>query len=492
MQLSKRSAKISSAILSSAIVLSLTACGGSSSTTTKVNPVLPTNTANTLESVFPVHTSVFGVAIRATKETNSVKVLHAANIMAQYLDNDEDGVPDNQAVVDAMVARKATLLMAPTDADIERAMASFEPSGEFQDLYGSEVHVSSSSGEFDASLEEVLHLITHVGYSHVYPEVFGEKIDSAIADAMDIARGGRFEQIPARYPDTAWYTYDDTTCNYSCMVTEYTYWALTSILGAQQSRLEQIGHEWKLNTAEKVRLQDPTVHGILTNPEYALATKLPTGQYSYQSFTLSGTTDQGGVPPTTSGKSGVIGASSKASCEEAGDVEANACFIVDNNKAEMNGVIGGNIEAKVKQLIDEYPDVKTIVLDQVPGSEDDESNLAAALMVYKAKLNTEVLSTSSIASGGVDFFLAGNKRVIAQGAEIGVHSWATEDDNGNVIQGADVPKDDPVHQSYIKFYQDINHPNASEFYFYTLNAATADDIHIMSSAEIEQWQMARE
>ena len=32
---------------------------------------------------------------------------------------------------------------------------------------------------------------------------------------MDIARGGRFLSIPMDYPDTAWYTYDDETCDYA-------------------------------------------------------------------------------------------------------------------------------------------------------------------------------------------------------------------------------------------------------------------------------------
>ena len=50
---------------------------------------------------------------------------------------------------------------------------------------------------------------------------------------MDKARGGQFTEIPNQYPSSAWYTYDDETCDYKCMSTEYIYWALTSILGGQ-------------------------------------------------------------------------------------------------------------------------------------------------------------------------------------------------------------------------------------------------------------------
>ncbi len=98
---------------------------------------------------------------------------------------------------------------------------------------------------------------------------------------MDIARGGYFEKVPDEYPEDAWFTYYDKTCDYNCQITEYTYWALTSILGAQDypGRLDEIQHEWKLNTLEKVSTVDYTVYSILTNPLYKLPTVLPDGNY---------------------------------------------------------------------------------------------------------------------------------------------------------------------------------------------------------------------
>jgi hypothetical protein len=85
--------------------------------------------------------------------------------------------------------------------------------------------------DFDASIEEVLHLITH-GYVNLYPDRFSHR-SSDLTRAMDVARGGQFRSIPRRYPEGAWYTYDDETCEYECMAVEYFYWALTSILGGQ-------------------------------------------------------------------------------------------------------------------------------------------------------------------------------------------------------------------------------------------------------------------
>lgn len=245
---------------------------------------------STLSTVLPLHTEVFGITIRGTKSTSKAAMTHAANVMAQYLDNNEDGAADNQAVVDHMVSQKATLLMTETETAIEAVFNQIPPTRAMQDLYASEVHPNGASiGEFDGALEEILHLITHVGYAGVYPEIFGEVIDSTVADAMDIARGDRFTTIPASYPADAWYTYTDETCEYNCMVTEYIYWALTSILGAQsyEGRLENIQHEWKLNTKEKVQMQDPAIYNILTNGLYSLPTVLPNGSYQYQQFTIT-------------------------------------------------------------------------------------------------------------------------------------------------------------------------------------------------------------
>jgi len=222
---------------------------------------------------------VFGIDIYAAAQVEDAKLLHAANVMAQYLDNDEDGTPDNQAVVDRMVSEKAYLTMWNSENDLTEP-----PSGrQGQDLGNDETNptyvTSGFTGRFDASLEEVLHIITAAGYAKVYPEIFGETTGTQIANAMDMARGGQFTSIPSTYPAGAWYTYDDTTCEYNCMVTEYHYWALTSILGAQQNRLDEIEQEWKLNTREKVENQDAAIFQLMTDSQYNFATVLPDGSY---------------------------------------------------------------------------------------------------------------------------------------------------------------------------------------------------------------------
>lgn len=244
-------------------------------------------------NLFTKHIDVFGVGVYAHADVPDNKVIHTANVMRQYLDNNEDGSADNEgndplpseAVVEAMVARNAAMIMFNDEgsAEEENFFDALPDGIEIQPLYGFESRPEGSGAAgFDATLEEVLHLITHVGYANAYPEVWGETSGSTVAKAMDVARGGHFESVPSGYPAEAWYHYDDTTCEYGCQVTEYVYWALTSILGAQEyaGRPEEIADEWELYNASLVQAQDATIYNLLTDPTYNFPTTLPTGSCS--------------------------------------------------------------------------------------------------------------------------------------------------------------------------------------------------------------------
>jgi len=217
---------------------------------------------------------VFGIPIYAYSNVEDSKLLHTANLMAQYLDNNEDGTVDNLTLLTAMKTNNAALFMWKSESQINLNA---------QDLGADETipfwHTNGHMGEFDAAIEEVWHVITHKGYAKAYPTIFGENVGTLLTSAMDIARGGNFTTIPNPYPESAWYTYDDQTCEYDCMATEYIYWAMTSILGAQKNRLSDITQEWDLNTSALVQKRDSTIYSLLTNPKYMFPTVLPDGTY---------------------------------------------------------------------------------------------------------------------------------------------------------------------------------------------------------------------
>ena len=255
-------------------------------------------------NVFSKYIDVFGVGIYAHADVPDNKVIHTANVMRQYLDNNEDGTPDNQPVVDAMVTKKASMIMF-NDEGSAAEQTFFDSIGdgvEVQPLYGLETHPEGSTpANFDATLEEVLHLITSVGYSAVYPDVWGLSSGSSVANAMDVARGGNFQTVPATYPAGAWYHYDDTTCEYDCQVVEYTYWGLTSILGAQEysGRPEEIANEWELYNRSLMQLRDATLYNLLVDPTYKFATTLPTGSCSASTPVATNTPMPTATPSTS-------------------------------------------------------------------------------------------------------------------------------------------------------------------------------------------------
>ena len=233
-----------------------------------------------LDVVFDKHVDVSGISIVATTSTPESAVIHAANVMAQYLDKNADGAVDDQRVLDALIANNATLVMANDPDELESLDARYDLFDQFgdeaQDLYAIE---TNPAGGFDAALEEIHHLLLNFGWADVHPGILGQDDNSAISAAMDLARGGHFTEIPDSYPAHAWFTYDDWTCDYTCQLTEYTYWAHTSLLGAQVGR-DDVTWEWRLITPEAMRGGDPAGTAILSDPALQLPSVLPDGNYS--------------------------------------------------------------------------------------------------------------------------------------------------------------------------------------------------------------------
>lgn len=253
--------------------------GGVISSGNDPNFTIVANTDDVLSN-FNRKVVVFDVDIYAVVGVTDANLLHAANLLAQYLDNDEDGTVDNQAVMDAMIANKAYLVMWKIESDLDNAFINGRTG---QDLGNDETHPSfvdnGRIGEFDAALEEVWHIVTHAGHETAYPNIFGTQIGSQMSNAMDIARSGQFISIPTTYPSNAWYSYDDQTCDYECQAGEYIYWIMSSMLGAQENRLSEIDNEWKLNTRALIESTDTAAFDLLSDPQYKFPTVLPDGTY---------------------------------------------------------------------------------------------------------------------------------------------------------------------------------------------------------------------
>ncbi|MBT3568085.1 MAG: YHYH protein [Opitutae bacterium] len=245
------------------------------------------------KSVFNKCVEVLGLRVLATSGVSEAKTLHAANMLAEYLDNDEDGNVDQPEVLAALKgssnAQIATMVLFASEQEQESKQSAFETFENSitraQNLFAMEIFENGSNGsDRDATLEEVLHLVTDKGWDEAFPAIWGEKVGSGIALAMDKARGGHFETIPSSYPPSAWYSYYDDTADYGTQITEYVYWATTTYLGAQDwpGRVhDDYTGEWKPYTRTMLESTDPAVVALLTSTNYKFPiSKLPDGNYS--------------------------------------------------------------------------------------------------------------------------------------------------------------------------------------------------------------------
>lgn len=118
----------------------------------------------------------------------------------------------------------------------------------------------------------------------------------------------------------------------------------------------------------------------------------------------------------------------------------------------------------------------------IPGSLDQEATIDAARLIRRFGLNTHIVSTGYVLSGGVDLFLGGVKRTIGAGAGVGVHSWRDVEHASDSIDLAD-----PVHASYVNFYLAMGVPE--RFYWFTLDAAPAERIYFLSPEEFYDYRL---
>ncbi len=166
------------------------------------------------------------------------------------------------------------------------------------------------------------------------------------------------------------------------------------------------------------------------------------------------------------------------------ETDAPLTFVVDGSRAIFRGLIDSSTPQKVTDLINNSPEVKTIVMAYGPGSDDDDANLIASKMIYDAGFATCVPDNGQISSGATDFFMAGVIRRFGSNSFIGVHSWAA-----GAVEGSSLPRTDPEHQKYLDFYTSVGVD--PEFYWFTLQAAAAAGMHNMTAAERITWSIAK-
>lgn len=139
----------------------------------------------------------------------------------------------------------------------------------------------------------------------------------------------------------------------------------------------------------------------------------------------------------------------------------------------------------MRRFLNENPDVKTLVLTMMPGTQDADLNIRIARLIRRRGLNTHLRADSRIASGAVDLFLAGNERTMECGAQIGVHSWSSSLGYAPGEVGWDERQ--RYHETFLR---DMGID--PEFYVFTREAAPPEGIYILTPEDINRFDLLSE
>ena len=245
---------------------------------------------------FDKFVEVFGVYVVGSPRAPMDKVLHTAGVLAQYLDNDEDGQPDDPKITSYLSSNNYIVpVWSSNDRDKfwQSASGSIceDNIGMAASMYYDEdqwaIGGIKKTGQWDTNLEEVWHVVS-AGWYEVYPEYFGNN-SSKLLDAMNKARGGFFKNIPSKYPKNAWYAYNDETCSYECQAHEYFYWILMANINAlDRSYTDKCrpNDEWNVCNKSELKEIDFLAFELLNSYNFILPTQIPDGKYKANAINI--------------------------------------------------------------------------------------------------------------------------------------------------------------------------------------------------------------
>ena len=157
-------------------------------------------------------TKVFGVAVFVHNSVSDAKLQHAASIMAEWLDNDEDGCVDTPVILKHLLRKDKPAFAvvrknkSPDNWAVPFNNKKFECSAPQKDFETRPecTGVKGTNDCVDATLEEVWHIIQGQGYAPAFKKYFWvgnpeldmatkfKNVNSTLAALTDAARG----QIP--------------------------------------------------------------------------------------------------------------------------------------------------------------------------------------------------------------------------------------------------------------------------------------------------------
>jgi len=286
------------------------------------------NVQDTGIASFPHAVEVFGIPLLATQkfaqatEGGKNKLQHVASVLAELIDNDNDGCADDPNVLAKLLepfdenGKKTFRLQDKVDDELSDKAGEDIFNAGYRDVMmvaEEETHPTCSgldmSGECrDAAVEEALHLVNAHGHALAHKKVFGIKWKprSKLTKAMDKARGKRIKKTPnklSKYPKKAWFTYADATCTYDCQAIEYLWWGYAAYTGAGNGLASDPGYNKEFHVLKQTdfKAKDKKLKKIFDKSKsgsasYRIATNIVDGIYTGCPVCSGGTSHGGSVP----------------------------------------------------------------------------------------------------------------------------------------------------------------------------------------------------
>ena len=240
-----------------------------------------TNNAQTScpTEIFTKSAMVFdSLQICATRLVPDAKLKYAANVAAEWLDNDGDGNADEPRIVNSLKESRSLVVMSldgfSSLAFLKIAAASIIGGYTIQDLSAEE---TNNPTRRDASQEEIHHIIVVGGWIKALPKIFSDQK----SDGSDLYNIWRFAD------DNGHYSYGDPTCDDSCKTVEFFYLATAAYLG---SMADLFSDEMRLKDRLAMKQNIPDIMHIFESSDYSYPTNhWPTGVYTHKkNIRLSG------------------------------------------------------------------------------------------------------------------------------------------------------------------------------------------------------------
>ncbi|WP_244915171.1 hypothetical protein [Photobacterium swingsii] len=220
-------------------------------------------------AMFTQQARVFdAITICATEKVGMDKLHHAANVTAKWLDNNDDGIVDEPALLPALRQQGAMLFMS-AEGFSDEAFDILMP--ELEHRVGQDLAANETAPMIgrDASQEEIHHLIVNAGWQFVYPQVFSSQKDQASALYQ------QWEKAEA----AGYYDYGDPTCDDECKTVEFFYLATAAYLG---SDADLKSDEMRIKDRRSLRQRLPGIVDLMESSDYHYPTYIwPDGQYQH-------------------------------------------------------------------------------------------------------------------------------------------------------------------------------------------------------------------